>query len=364
VKALIVLICAASLLQNQAGPSPGTSSQPERVIGVVQTIDLGARRIGLKTDAGSEVDVLFDDSTRFVRVAPGVTDLTNAASIAAADLEIGDRIRARGRSLDSGRLVAASIVVMSKSDIAKKRAAERAEWEKRGIGGVITALDPALNEITINRSAITGAKPLVIALKPGAVLRRYAPDSVRFDQARPCRFEDLQVGDQVKALGDADADGTRLTAEQLVSGSFRNIVGTVVSADPGQNSILITDLVTGRRVQAQLIADTALHRLPPEVARMMAVRLEGGGSRSEPSRQGSNGDLQSAIELLPSISTADVKTGEAVILACTSSTDPVRLTVITLLAGVEPLLRASSRGGRPLDLGAWNLDLNMNVGAP
>jgi len=40
------------------------------------------------------------------------------------------------------------------------------------------------------------------------------------------------------------------------------------------------------------------------------------------------------------------------------------VTAITLLAGVEPLLRTSSKGARTLDLGSWNLDLNMNVGLP
>ncbi len=374
------MICSISLLQAQAG-SP---SQAARVIGVVQKIDSGARRITIKTDAGQETNVSYDDTTRFLRVAPGAKDLTNATSISSSDLEAGDRILARGRNVDQNLIVAATIIVMSKSDIARKHEAERAEWAKRGIGGVIVALDSASREITIDRPAVAGSKPVLIELAPSAVLRRYAPDSVKFSDARPCRFEELQVGDQVKALGNLNEDRTRFTAEQLISGSFRNILGTVVSSDPGQNTILITDLATGKRVQAHVVSDTMVHRLSDEVAQMIAARIQGGASPSgpgsfqpgrapatnpaeaggEPPRQQSDGNLQTAIERLPRLSLSELKPGEGVILTCTSSTDPSSVTAITLLAGVEPILRASSKGGRPPDLGSWNLDLNMNAGGP
>ncbi len=381
-KTLIFVVCSTSLLRLQAGPPAGTSSQAARAIGVIQAIDTGAKRITVKTDAGPEVSVSFEDATRFLRVAPGAKDLGNATSISSSDLEVGDRILARGRSLDPGRLVAASIIVMSKSDIAKKHEAERAEWEKRGVGGVIAALNAESKEITINRPAVAGSKPVVIALAPGAVLRRYAPNSVKFSDARTCRFEDLVVGDQIKALGDFKEDRTRFSAKELVAGSFRNIIGTVVSLDPGQNTILITDLATGKRVEAQVTADTAIHRLSVDLAQMIAKRIQGSASSSASSqpdrptavvpaataggsgRQPSNGDLQGAIERLPRLSLAELKQGEAVILACTRSADPTRVTAITLIAGVEPLLTASSKGGRPLDLGSWDLDLNMSAGGP
>ena len=70
------------------------------------------------------------------------------------------------------------------------------------------------------------------------------------------------------------------------------------------------------------------------------------------------------IEKLPALSLADLKPGEAVILSCTNNEDPSRVTAIMLLAGVEPVLRSSSRGGQALNLSSWNLDLNMNVGVP
>jgi len=61
---------------------------------------------------------------------------------------------------------------------------------------------------TINLGASSGVKPMVIALAQGAVLRRYAPNSVKFSDARLSRFEELKIGDQVKADHDREAAAT------------------------------------------------------------------------------------------------------------------------------------------------------------
>jgi hypothetical protein len=196
----------------------------------------------------------------------------------------------------------------------------------------------------------------VIAFTAGAVLRRYASNSVKVSDALPGRFEELKVGDQVKARGTSNQDRSRFMAEELVSGSFRTIAATVLSVNPGEGSIQITDLATNRRMQAGVTADSTVRRLSAEVAQMLAARLQGAQAPS------SSSDLQSAIEKLPHLSVADLKPGEAVILACTNGEDPSRATAITLLAGAEPLFK--SKGGKVLDLGSWNLDLNMNVGVP
>jgi hypothetical protein len=146
----------------------------------------------------------------------------------------------------------------------------------------------------------------------------------------------------------------------------------------------MTDLATNKRVHVEITADSIVRRLSAGVAQMLIARLQGGrspapspgspeagrphlpGSASggESSEQQRPQDPTSAIEKLPRLSLADVKPGEAVILACTKGDDPSRVTAITLLAGVEPVLRAASRGGRTLDLGSWNLDLSMGVGVP
>jgi len=382
-KMLILVSCFVFLLAAQENSASPASSQTVRPIGVVLTIDPASRSLTIKTDAGPEMTIAFEESTRFLRVAPGAKDLDHAAPISASELAVGDRILARGRSgADSSSFVATSIIVMSKSDIAKKHANERADWEKRGVGGVISALDAASREITINISTNTGSKPMVIAFATDTVLRRYAPNSVKFGDALLSGFEELRVGDQIRALGTISEDRSRFTAEELVSGSFRTIAATVVELDAAKGIILMTDLANNKRVQAQITSDSTVRRLSAQVSQMLAARNQSAGatptppsspqgdrsgassSRSSESAQQGPRDLQSILNRLPPLSLADLRPGEALIVSCTNTEDPSRVTAITLLAGVEPLLRTSSRGGRSFDLGSWNLDLNMNVGVP
>jgi len=348
---LMLLLGWTALLQAQGGSAV-------RPIGAITAIDAAARRITIKTDAGPQMSVQFGEATRFLRVAPGAKDLTGAAAIPASALSVGDRILARGANGgDPNTLVADSIIAMSSADIEKKQAAERTDWEQRGVGGIITALNLASLEITIRAHTAAGTKPVVVALASGAVLRRYAPDSIRFSDARLSRFEDLKVGDQVKARGTSSEDHARFTAEELVSGSFRNLAATVVAVDAGRSTLQITDLATSRRLEVRVSPDSTLRRLTPSAAQMLATRVSGGSAPGA-------GPPQSMIDAQPPLSLADLKPGEAVVVSSTNSGDPSQATAITLLAGVEPLLRASSRGGRGVDIGSWNLDLNMNVNSP
>ena len=57
-----------------------------------------------------------------------------------------------------------------------------------------------------------------------------------------------------------------------------------------------------------------------------------------------NMDFQSMLERVPPITLSDLKPGDAVIVSSTAGSDPSRVTAITLVAGVEPLL-ASPDGG-------------------
>src|SRR5262245_4438215 len=359
-KTLMLILCCASFMLARGNSINQASVQTVRPIGVILAIDHAAKRVTIKTDTGPEMTVVFDEATRFLRIAPGAKDLENATPISAAELAVGDRILARGRgSGDTASFAATGIIVISKADLARKHAAERAEWEKRGVGGVITALDPAAKEITITAPNTAGAKPMVIVFAPGAALRRYAPNSVKFGDARPSRFEELKVGDQVKALGTANETRSRYTAEELVAGSFRVIAATVVSIDAAQNTFVTTTPGANKPMQAQVSADSTVRRLSPEIAQMLAAQNKAGNSPDQSPK-----DLQSLIEKLPPLTLTDLKPGDAIIFTFATGEDASRITAITLLAGVEPLLKAPGKGGQSVNFGSWNLDLNMNVGVP
>jgi hypothetical protein len=151
----------------------------------------------------------------------------------------------------------------------------------------------------------------------------------------------------------------------LVSGSFRTVGATVVSADLAKSTIIITDVSTNKRMQVQITPDSTVRRLSAAVVQMIAGRIQGGKAPGTPSGGGQPPKtLQSAIEELPMLNLANLKPGDALILSCTKDDDSSRAMALTVLAGVEALFKTSSKGARTLDLGSWNLDLNIIINTP
>ena len=195
----------SSFISNAAGlqqtPDPGI--QAKGALGEVKSIDASSKLVTIKTDAGSEVMVFYSDRTTYKKLAPGETSLTNATDISFSDIGEGDRIYARGNVAEDRKSVTAlQIIVMSKGDIAKKQDAERREWRVRGILGVISALKPESQEITIQSRAMGGTQSVILPVSDKTEMRRYAPDSIKFSDAKPSTFSELKVGDQLRALGD------------------------------------------------------------------------------------------------------------------------------------------------------------------
>jgi hypothetical protein len=349
-----------------------------RALGVVTKTDAAARQITLQTTTG-EVAVTVDAKAKVLRVAPGATNLTNAAAIELTDINVGDRLRARGRMTDDQKSLAAlEIVVISQSDIASKQAAERADWDRRGATGIVA--DVAAESVTINVRTIEGVKPLVITPAPNAVIRRYTPDSVKFADAKPSKLSEIRKGDQVRARGNKAADGSQMTADEIVSGQFKMIAGLVLSVDPQENVVRINNIETKKPMTVKISADSSLKKLQPMLAQAIANRLHGvppgdrpagaapagagagpgngaggpGGARGPGGFGGGRaGDLQSMIERTPAIKISDLMTGDAIIISSTAGTTADQITAITLLAGVEPIL--TKPGTREMSLGDWNM---------
>ena len=321
----------------------------DRALGAVTKVDIGARLLTVKTDTGAEVEVTAQPTASFRRVAPGETDLQKAAVIALADISVGDRVLARGRTGANGSGLAATlIVVMSKGDIAQKEAADRADWDRRGVMGVVATA--GADQILVNVRTAAGVSPLTIKLAPNASVRRYAPGSVRFADARPSSLSEIQAGDQVRARGNRTADGSTMNAEEVVSGTFRTIAGVVVSLDPQQSEVRTNDLDSKKPLVVKVNAGSSLRRLQPEVAQAIASRVRVGAERS--------GDLQQMIESSPSITLADLKAGDPIVVSGTVGANAQEVTAITLLTGVESILRRP--GSKEMSLGSWTLDIGIS----
>ncbi len=394
-----------------SSPSASASGQPVRPIGVVTLIKPGS--LTLHTDAGPILEVPLPDGITVVRVPPGAKDLKTAAPITVGEISLGDRVLIRGRVSDDQKSVAAtSVIVMAKTDLEKAREAERADWRRRGIGGHVKAFDPTSKEITITvptrpPDPANPTHPVTIALAANAVMLRYAPDSVKFSDAKPGTFEEIKVGDQVRALGTKSEDGARFSAEKLVSGTFRNIGATVISADAQNATVTVKDLASGKPVVVRTNADSKLHRLPAFVAQMLAgfttgagpnggpggrrgaggasnaapggpqgsgagtghregqgsgtgpAGAQGGGAGGGPAaaggRNGGPPDFQEMLDRAPTLSLGDLKAGDALMVLSTEGANPSEVTAIIVLAGVEPILAAQPKGSEQMVLGQWNM---------
>ncbi len=357
---VLVGVLAGFAAQAQTTANPATSQtgdpsiSPNRALGEVKVIDAAAKQLILKTDGGSLVTVSLSDATTYMRVAPGETTLTNATKITFGDVAEGDRVLALGKVSDDRKLVPArTVVVMTKADIAKKQEAERAEWKKRGVLGIITALKPESKEITISSRTMAGPQALTIPVSDKVEMRRYAPDSIKFSDAKPATFEDLKVGDQLRALGERNAAGTQFTAEKVVTGAFKSVGGVVTAIDAASGEVKINELQTKQPLTIVIKQDAVLRKFPAagEMGGMTMMVRPGGGAGTPPAGPGAAGpgagirmgggggmNMQEMLERLPTIAFADVKVGDTIIVSSTKGADPTRLTAISLISGADTLL--------------------------
>jgi len=356
---------------------PGSTSPAVKPVGTVKAIT--GNSIILATDSGSEINVLTQDSTRVVRAAPGQKSLKDATPIQLQDLQVGDRILVRGQaSNDAKSLVASAIVVMKRSDIEQKREYERADWQKRGVSGLVNTVDAASGTITISTMAMGAISQLAIHVSKDTVIRRYAADSVRFDDAKLGTIGQVKPGDELRARGTRSADNSQFAAEEIVSGSFRNIAGTLSSIDVAQRTIDVMDLMTKKPALVRVTADSQIRKLPPMLAQRIAMRLKGGAAGGPPNagspgsaprpatgppssevsegpRAGATPDLQQVLSRLPAATLADLQKGDAVMIVTTQGAVGGAATAITLLSGVEPILASSSSTTQAAFLSSWNL---------
>ncbi len=379
---------AASAAAQKAG-DPGIT--PNGAIGEVKVIDNAGKQLIVKTDAGSLVTVALGDKTVYMRLAPGEKTLTNATKIAFSDVGEGDRVWARGKVADDQKSVpATALIVMNKVDIARKQEAERAEWKKRGVLGIITALKPETKEITISSRTMAGPQALIIPVSDKVELRRYAPDSIKFADAREAKFDELKVGDQLRALGERNTEGTAFTAEKVVTGSFKTVAGVITAIDVATGEVKINDLQTKQPLTIVVKQDAVLRKFPAanEMGGMMMMGRPGGGgggaggqtpagqgggqAAGQGAGRGGGGiNMQDMIERLPTIAMADVKVGDTIIVSSTKGADPSRLTAISLISGADTLLnllaaRQQQPGGQtaPNPAAGLGSGIQFGIGLP
>jgi hypothetical protein len=392
-----VFLAVACLLPAAAQDAAAPAAKPVTFLGTVQT--LSGNTLTVKNDAGATMQVTVEENARLLRIEPGQKSLAGASPFSLTDLQAGDRVMARGStSADGNSLAATTLVAIKGADIAQKQEQERADWQKRGTGGLVKAVDPAAGTVTVSSGA-GGTRTSVIHATPTTIIRRYAPGSVRFDQAVKGTLDQIKPGDQLRARGSKSDDGATLEAEEIVSGSFRNLAGPIQAVNAAGSTITVNDTATKKVVVISVTPDSEVKKLDPAVAQRLAARMNGGGAGAAGRRpdgsqapaagssqgpsaggppsgapgaadrpgggqaggqgsgqgRGSGFDVQQLLARSPSVALKDLSKGNMVIVVATEGQTPDAATAITVVAGVEPMLQASTSGSQAMLSSAWNV---------
>jgi len=388
---LPVCYASSSARPQTQGQSAAGQSAIAKSIGVIKVMN--GNTITLATASGPEVTVTVQPTARLLRLASGDKDLKNATAIQLQDLQAGDTIRVRGLASDDGKSMAAlEVIVITRAAVEAVSDQMRQDWQKRGMGGLVSAVDPATGTVTISVAGFTGTRTIAVHASKGTVIRRYAPDSVKFEDAKPSTLEAVKPGDQLRARGNRSADGAEFAAEEIVTGSFRNVAGTVYSVDTNAGTINVQDVLSKKTVQVRVTAESQLHKLPAELAQRIAMRFKSamprgtptavanpssGSSQAQPGngqasvgvgpsggmgpgaaggmRSGGAPDLQQMLNRMPAVALADLHKGDAVMMVTTQGTSSSAGITITLLSGVEPILEAAPNATQAMMLTPWSL---------
>lgn len=367
--------------------SGATRVAQQHVIGEVTAIDQAISQITVKTDAGATVNVAVNAATVYRRMPPGQTSLDKAETITNVDVKVGDRVLVPGGANLAAGAAARQVIVMAREAVAARREQQREDWRTRGVNGRVLAIDAAKKEITIESRSRDSAQTLTVVPGPNARLRRYAPGSLRPDDAIAGTFADIRVGDQVRVLGNREE--FRVTAEEIISGTVSRMLGTLEKVDPARNEVVVKDNQTGKLTVIALLPTTTLRRVPADFAETLARAQQrrgdgenlteaqraaqreqraarrreressgagataprGGQEPNSQRRPGGPGgrNPQQMFENFPVITAAELKKGDAVMVTGTGTNDASRVMAATLITGNAELLQLLQRrsGGRP-----------------
>jgi Domain of unknown function (DUF5666) len=377
--ARLAVSMSLALVSNAAIPGSALHAQtpaaasPARQSGTVKAIDSSS--ITVVTAAGAQVSVPVASDATVLQLAPGQTKLSDGQPAKLTDIAVGDKVMV-GKPGDTD--TASRVIVIKSGDIAARNAAEQADWQKRGTSGLIKSVDGTSFTVT------AGSKTVKVDTTPKTVFRRYASDSVKFQDSTAGTFDQIHAGDQLSVRGDKSADGANITAEEAVTGTFANLSGVLTAVNPAAGTVSFKDLASKKQVTVKLTANSDVRNLPAQAAAMFAQRSNPsaagggaagggapggggapagggyGGGQGRPGGAGGAGggsaragmDLSRMLARLPTGTVADLKPGNAVMIVASPGADSY--TAITLLSGVEALLTAPA-GQAPITLSPWNI---------
>jgi len=305
-------------------------------VGTVAGFRPETAEVEVKPDNAPVVTAKFSAETIAQKVAPGEKDLKKAATIQVTDVAIGDRVLL---TLEAGANNVRRIVVMSATDIAKRNEADRLDWQKRGITGIVAR--KSASEIVVKLKSPAGDAEAAVSVSGSTSFKRYAPDSVKFADARSSQIAEVGAGDQLRARGQKSEDGLRVVADDVVFGTFQTRAGAITAVNADSQEVTVKELGTGKPLTVKLTVDSQLKKMPTLPPLMM-----GGGRAGAPGAMPGRGpggfDLSQMLERMPAARLEDLKPGETIVVSSTRGARNDQLTAITLVGNADMLIQMAS----------------------
>ena len=377
---LAALLAPVAVVMPVSAQAPAAASRYVSVIGTVDKVDASGKVFTVKTDKNGDTTVKFDDKTSFLRIPAGETDTKKATPSKSDEVGPGDRILARVKTEDPTGSAAVSFYITKQHEIAQRQEKTLAEWQTQGVAGNVKSVDATAKQVVISvRGGFGPPKDVTLDLTGTVNYQRFSPDNGKYESGA---MASIQAGDQLRVLGKKNADQTEIKAEAVMSGSFKTIPVQIKSIDAATGQIQATDLASKKPIIILVKKDTVIKRLDEATATMMARRLNpsaqagngrgpagggdagagrgagggAGGGRGVPGGGGGRAmDPSKLLEQQPAIQLSDLKVGDPVVVTGAAGNDMTKLSAMSMVAGVEPILRAAPQNGPDPLGGSWNL---------
>jgi len=302
--------------------------------GIVKSIDPAAKLIVVTTNGSAtskEVSVHLADKADVKRYAADSINFSEAKPSKLADLKPGDQLRARGQRSEDGLKLEASAIVAGSF---------------RNISGKVVSVDVASNTFVVND--IATKKPVTLALGPTSQLR-IIPEHMAQFIAMTLKGQAPGAGGQAGWSGGQGAQGGGWQGQR--NGGSMGPGSTNGARPGGTGATNAASAATQDASSAQPAhGGWAGQNAPGEHAGMGA---QGGNHAGGPP------NFTQMLGHLPAAKINDLKPGD-VLMAVTTEGAADKVTAITVVGGVEPLLTASPKAGSLLT--PWNLSTGGGEG--
>jgi hypothetical protein len=361
-KQIAILLLALVVLWRE--PAPAQTQPAKSFVGTVSALKAETAEIEVKPDNAAPVSLKIGSGTIAQKIAPGEKDLKKAEAIRIGEVVMGDRVLV---TPEPGTSDLRRIIVMSATDIAQRNQADSLDWTRRGVSGVVASKSG--NEVTLKIRTMTGEKQAVVAVGDKTTYKRYAPDSVKFADAKVSKLAEVTVGDQLRARGQKSEDGLKVTADDVVFGTFLTKAGSVTAVNLETREVTVKDLANNKPLVVKFTADSQLKKMPDMGAMMMgrggapggaapaggppaggppaggppAGGPPAGGPPAAMMRSAGGGmDLSQMLERMPPGKLEDLKPGDTIVVSSTKGVKTDQITAIMFLSNAEMLIRMAS----------------------